>query len=56
VTFSGFGGGAGQMGRQKMPVLVTPVKNSPSNRGSLDNLAFSHILSDSMAYFLFAPL
>jgi hypothetical protein len=33
-TFSERGVGAGQIGRQYMPVVVTPVKNRPSIRSS----------------------
>ncbi|SCA57151.1 hypothetical protein MTBPR1_40174 [Candidatus Terasakiella magnetica] len=34
MQFSGFGVLAGQIGRQKIPVEETPVKNRPSKRAS----------------------
>jgi hypothetical protein len=39
--FSLFGEFAGQIGRQYMPVVRTPMKKCPSKRASRDNLARS---------------
>jgi len=40
---TGFGLGAGQIGRQKIRVLVTATKNNPSNRGSRERRACSQM-------------
>ena len=44
-TFSGLGLRAGQVGRQKMPVVFTPAKKTPSKVESRSRNAFCMVLT-----------